>query len=187
MALYFPVKDFIYQEDIWKVMHFKGGTNDKITEKALNQLNQILSKYSKVFVSRFDIRICIEIKTNELISKLIKKLRNQVKTKYGCLMGYIWVREQTGSCETPHYHCAVFLNGHKTWKAFGLGKIIDRICDSLLYLSPYYPKNNGYMVKRDNSKSIQRVIYRISYFAKNESKDNCSAGVNEYQVSRLKI
>lgn len=187
MAHYFRVKDFIYQEQIWKVMHFKQGANDTITEKGCNQLNQMLSKYSKVFVTRFDIRICLEIKNNELISKLIKKLRSQVKTKYRCLMGFIWVREQTDSCETPHYHCAIFLNGHKAWKPFGLGEIIDRICDSLLYLSPFYPKNNGYMVKRNNSKSIQRVIYRISYLAKNESKGNKPAGISDYQTSRLKV
>jgi hypothetical protein len=187
MSVYFPVKDFIFKENIWKVMYFKEGCNDKITEKAFNQLDQLLFKYSKVFITRFDIRVCIETINNELMSKLIKKLRNQIKTKYKSLMGFIWVREQTGDCTTPHYHCAIYVNGHKVRNSFNLGKMIDRICDSLIYLSPFYPKYNGYMVKRNDNKSIQRVIYRISYFAKNESKGNRPRGISDYQVSRLKI
>ena len=168
-------------------MYFKEGSNDKITEQGFNQLDQLLTEYSKVFIKRFDIRVCIETVDNNLISKFIKKLRNQIKTKYKCLMGFIWVREQTDASSTPHYHFAIYLNGHKVRSTYNLGKMIDGICDSLLYLSPFYPRNNGYMVHRNDSKSIQRVIYRISYLAKNESKTNRPRNISDYQISRLKI
>ena len=79
MSVYFPVKDFIFKENIWKVMYFKEGCNDKITEKAFNQLDQLLFKYSKVFITRFDIRVCIETINNELMSKLIKNLETKLR------------------------------------------------------------------------------------------------------------
>jgi hypothetical protein len=186
MACFFLTEPFIYEEDIWQVMSFKEGLNNKIMQKTSEQLGQMLRRYSKVFAIRFDLRFCLETYNNKMISKFRDRLNRRLSKKYKCDIGYVWVREQTESAETSHYHYVIFLNGHKTWKSFGFGKIIDSVCDSLNHFSPYYPKNNGYMIKRDDSKSIQRVIYRLSYLAKNESKGNRPRGVSDYGTSRLK-
>ena len=186
MACFFHTKPFIYEENIWQVMAFKEGLNNKIMNKTFDQLFQMLRRDSKVFAIRFDLRFCLEIYNNKMISKFRDRLNRRLSKKYKCDIGYVWVREQTESAEAAHYHYVIFLNGHKTWKAFGFGKIIDSVCDSLNHFSPYYPKNNGYMIKRGDSKSIQRVIYRLSYLAKNESKGNRPRGVSDYQTSRLK-
>lgn len=186
MACFFLTEPFIYEEDIWQVMSFKEGLNNKIMQKTSDQLSQMLKRYSKVFAIRFDLRFCLETYNNKMISKFRDRLNRRLSKKYKCDIGYVWVREQTESAETSHYHYVIFLNGHKTWKSFGFGKIIDSVCDSLNHFSPYYPKNNGYMIKRDDSKSIQRVIYRLSYLAKNESKGNRPRGVSDYGTSRLK-
>jgi hypothetical protein len=186
MACFFRTEPFIYEEDIWQVMSFKEGLNNKIMQKTFDQLTQMLRRYSKVFAIRFDLRFCLETYNNKMISKFRDRLNRRLSKKYKCDIGYVWVREQTESAETSHYHYVIFLNGHKTWKSFGFAKIIDSVCDSLNHFSPYYPKNNGYMIKRDDSKSIQRVIYRLSYLAKNESKGNRPRGVSDYGTSRLK-
>tara|TARA_R110001583_G_scaffold6076_1_gene31741 strand:+ start:3348 stop:3923 length:576 start_codon:yes stop_codon:yes gene_type:complete len=186
MACFFRTEPFIYEEDIWQVMSFKEGRNKKIMVKIFDQLFQMLRRYSKVFAIRFDLRFCLETYNNKMISKFRDRLNRRLSKKYKCDIGYVWVREQTESAETSHYHYVLFLNGHKTWKSFGFGKIIDSVCDSLNHFSSYYPKNNGYMIKRDDSKSIQRVIYRLSYLAKNESKGNRPRGVSDYGTSRLK-
>ena len=186
MACFFRTEPFIYEEDIWQVMSLKEGRNKKIMVKIFDQLFQMLRRYSKVFAIRFDLRFCLETYNNKMISKFRDRLNRRLSKKYKCDIGYVWVREQTESAETAHYHYVIFLNGHKTWKSFGFGKIIDSVCDSLNHFSPYYPKNNGYMIKRDDSKSMQRVIYRLSYLAKNESKGNRPRGVSNYGTSRLK-
>jgi hypothetical protein len=131
--------------------------------------------------------VCIKLKDNKLISRFRQKLTRQLRNKYSCEVGFAWVREQTESADTPHYHYAVFVNGHKAQNSFGFAKVIDKICDSLLYISPYYPPNNGYMIKRGDSKSIQKVIFRLSYLAKNKSKNNNVEGISDYQTSRLKL
>lgn len=186
MAFLTSTKDFYYQGYLWKIMSFKEGTNTKIMTSIFDQLIQLIIRYAKVFIVRFDLRFCIDMANNTLISKFRDKLNRKLRKKYNCDIGYAWAREQTNTATTPHYHCAVFLNGHKVRKAFPIGRIIDDICDSLLYISPFFPNNNGYMIQRRDSKSIQRVIYRLSYLAKNKSKENTAKGIANYQVSRLK-
>lgn len=186
MAFFISTKDFYYQDHFWKIMSFKEGTNTKIMTRIFEQVIQLIIRYSKVFIIRFDLRVCIAMSNNKLMSKFRDKLNRQLKKKYNCDIGYAWAREQTDLSNTPHFHCAVFLNGHKVQKSFPVGRVIDKICDSLIYISPFFPSNNGYMIKRADSKSIQRVIYRLSYLAKNTSKDNTPQGINQFQVSRLK-
>lgn len=186
MAFFTRTENFYYQEYLWQVMSFKEGSNKKIMTKIFNEVNQMLNRYSKVFIVRFDLRLCIEQSDNNLIGKFRSKLNKILAKNYKCDIGYVWVREQTEEAETPHYHYAVFLNGHKTWKAFAYVKIIDEICNSLLYINPFYPKKNGYMIKRGDSKLIQKAIYRLSYLAKNVSKGNRPRGVCDYKTSGLK-
>jgi hypothetical protein len=187
MAFYFSTEDFYYQDNIWQIMSFGEGSNKRIMSKIFEQLIYMLNRHSKVFIIRFDLRFCIELWDNKLISKFRSKLNRILSKKYNCDIGYAWAREQTSKTETPHYHYAIFLNGHKTRKSFGFGKIIDEICNSFIFISAHYPDNNGYMVYRGDSKSVQRVIYRLSYLAKNASKGNRPDGVSDYQTSRLKL
>ena len=187
MAFYFSTENFYYQDNLWQIMSFDGGSNKRIMTKVFEQLIHMLNRYSKVFIIRFDLRFCIELLDNKLISKFRSKLNRILSKKYNCDIGYAWAREQTTETETPHYHYAIFLNGHKTRSSFSFIKIIDEICNSLLYISAFYPNNNGYMVHRGDFKSVQRVIYRLSYLAKNDSKGNRPVGVSDYQTSRLKL
>ncbi|PQJ53145.1 hypothetical protein BTO11_05350 [Psychrosphaera saromensis] len=187
MALRFEPVDFFYDNHLWKIMKFKRGIKTIIMNKIFEQMNNILTIYSKVLVVRFDLRTTQPMKDNKLINEFNKKFKQKLKKQYNCEVAYIWVREQTLTSNNPHYHCAVMINGHKAQSSFGIAKAITAAINNLSQpLSVYYPENNAYKIKRADAESVQRAIYRLSYLAKKETKGNRPLFTSDYQASRLK-
>ncbi len=163
-------------------MPFKAGLNQKILKRLLEQLFEMLDRYSKVLVVRFELNFYDNQSNNKTISKFRTNLTKKLKKKYGEDIGYIWVREQA---TRVHYHLAFFLNGHKAHKSFGISELVQRVCFSLPDLSPYFPDNNTYMLKRQKPETMTAAIFRLSYLAKNETKETRERGKINYQTSRL--
>jgi len=180
-------ESYYYSDFEWQIMSIEEGINKKIMNKMFDQLATVINQHSKVFLVRFDVRLYVSSKTNILISKFRNLLNRKIQKKYNCKTGYIWVREQTLTAEHPHYHYAVFLNGHNIRKSFGLKPLIEHVCYLLVNISVYFPDNNSYMIKRDDLASIQQAIYRLSYLAKNQTKGFRAPQTSDYQTSRLKV
>ncbi|WP_318470772.1 YagK/YfjJ domain-containing protein [Photobacterium leiognathi] len=167
-------------------MDFKDGINFKLMNRIMEQLSISLTHYSKLLVVRLDFHCHREERTNRLISNLFKQITNKLKRLYQCIIGYVWVREQTDSSKRPHYHTALIFNGHKVYHP---SKIIKKIMADINlnpYMTCFVPEHCFYQVHRNDLESQQALIYRLSYLAKNNTKETCPHQTKNYQISRNK-
>ena len=178
-------EDYYYANLQWKVLSFKQGINHQSLDNIFDQVLRLLSHHSKILAVRFDLHLFDHTNNNKLISHFTKQLKKQIQRKYSKRVGFVWARERTSQDTMPHYHYAVFVNGHKINKSYSIYKMVEIICKKLGTLRHYFPKNGFYNIQRGNLKSIQRVLVRLSYLAKNESKDTLSGHKANYQTSRL--
>jgi len=178
-------EDYYYANLQWKVLSFKQGINHQSLNNIFDQVLRLLSHHSKVLVVRFDLHLFDQANNNTLISNFTKQLKKQIQRKYSKRVGFAWARERTTEEKAPHYHYAVFVNGHKINKSHSIYNIVKIICEKLGALHHFFPENGFYNIKRGNLKDIQRVLVRLSYLAKNETKDTLSNHAANYQTSRL--
>jgi len=178
-------EDYYYANLQWRILSFTQGINLNNLDNTFDQLLRILSHHSKVLVVRFDLHLSIQTNDNILISDFTKHLKKQIQRKCSKRVGFVWARERTSIETTPHYHYAVFVNGHKLNKSYSIFKMVNNICKKLKDLTHYFPKNSYYKVNRGNLKDLQRVLLRLSYLAKNATKDTLSSHRRNYQTSRL--
>ncbi len=179
---------YLYNNRCWFILNNKGGTDKKIMNRIFHQLEAMQSHYSRMFVSQFILFPPKATYDNRLISDYFKALIYRLQVEYGCQIGYIWVRERD-KAEKQHYHCALYMNGHKVQHS---GRVLDiaRTLWTDLYQGGFpIPENNYYMAERfakDNGQSMQAVITRLSYLAKNATKGMHSREVKRYNTSRIK-
>lgn len=180
-----PIREiYIYANYHWKILSFKKGTNFNILDSAFDQLLISLTHYSKMLVVRFDIHLNNHSTSNKEIAKLFDTIKLKLIKAYSTKIGYCWVREISPINDTTHYHCIVSYNGHKARSSHVLFEIIKSHCQNKP-LTHRMPDNATYHVSRGDLQSIQRVLIRLSYLAKNESKESASSGVRRYATSNL--
>ncbi|PYC20243.1 hypothetical protein DMO17_18775 [Aquipseudomonas alcaligenes] len=130
-----------------------------------------------------------------------KKKRRSGKRAYQPMLHYLWVREQA-MAEHPHYHVALLINrdAHFTTGNYGLlhqegadysQSLAGRICKawgSALGIEwqqalpgvhfPQTPVSELQLQGTDFGEQYLRVFYRLSYFAKHQSKVSGAAHRN---------
>ncbi len=167
----------------WKVMFFDEGLNSTILNKIYQSLSDYLSAHSKMLVIRFDLSLYCNPNDNKTIAKIINNTKVHLTKQYSSDVGYCWVRE-ISTDDKAHYHCFILLNGHKAKTS---KRVFDAVKHSLrlvIDVNCYFPENCYYIVKRDDLTSLQATLYRLSYLAKNASKQGKPAQVKSYQFNR---
>lgn len=179
----FTLESFLYQETLFQVMSFEHGISSNIMNAIINQLLTALNHYSKILVVRFDLRIYTETPNNSLISKYRKTLLRYLAKKYQSKVWLFWVREQTPRSNKAHYHCFILLNGHKTKSGWGAFQQVQKACYMHPDTAAWLPKSASYKVERKGLKGLDSAIHRISYLAKNYSKELTPDNVKRFQAS----
>lgn len=143
---------------------------------------------------------------SKFIASLKAKINADLKLKvrngnrvHPCNLRYIWVREQCES-QSQHYHVLLLLN-LDTYSCLGrydayegnMASRIQRAWASALGVSRenlvgavYFPKEGTYRIKTNSTtflNDFDRLFYRLSYFAKIETKD-FGGYVNHFGSSR---
>jgi hypothetical protein len=157
-----------------------------ILERIDGQLAAMLSHHSKVLVIRLDLHVLDNPDTNEQVSAFIRRLRKWTDQKGHKRLGYVWCREQHKS-DKPHYHLVIILNGNITCHPHNVIKAVMRYWKDWDIGTVYTPKHCYYLVKRDDQKAYDAVIWRTSYLAKVHSKDKSNPATNDYSTSRIKL
>ena len=166
----------------------KSGVRLDILKPMVEELDAMLSSYSRVFLTRFDLHLpdgtSVE-ESNEWVRQLFKKLRERLKSKTKRPEGvtspinefaFGWVREKH-KVEKDHYHCWIALPHRQIdrlgGRTYGVGSaIIDIWCQltggehTLVYLAKKkaeYPDH--YVIKRDQPKTLDGPIDWLSYLA----------------------
>lgn len=169
----------------WHVNSKKSGLIVHQIKAIINQLEAMLSYHSKVHVIRFDIRLYEYTDDNKLITNFNRRLFKWLKRRYGFKrIGFAWVREHE-SAKQQHYHYALMIDGHRVNYPKDINHKICEISNQM-DLSPYFPKNCFYNTLRDDYKSIQDAIWRLSYLAKARGKGCKPTQTKNYATSRIR-
>ncbi len=160
----------------------------KPLKKMIEQVDTMLTIYSKVHLIRFDLRMYSYSETNELMTKFNRIFHRWITRTYGIRnnrIGYIWCRE-IETAKQQHYHYVLMLDGHTVRHPARILEKAKDIWDNQLNGSEFTPKNCYYNLKRNDYDTIQPAIYRISYLAKVRGKGYKPAQTKNYSTSRLK-
>lgn len=142
----------------------------KIMLSILDTVLEVFSRSTKVLVVRFDLHVKEHSETNLILSKFSKMLtkilhRNYSKTWFHL----IWVREH-GHSPCQHYHCVLMANGQKINHPGKLNKLMAMCWYEVSGGTFILPINCYYLWQLGNNKLFGKVIYRLSYLAKNTTK-----------------
>ncbi|EIO2937870.1 TPA: inovirus Gp2 family protein [Vibrio parahaemolyticus] len=177
-----------------------GPLDDNYLASIKRTFDYALSQYSRTRLMRFDLHYPDGYPVNEITGKQITKFQESFKAIMCAYIKrkkhnrhskprFIWCREIVTS-EYPHYHVAVLLNGDvfqgmgpydditgeyisgmiaKAW-ASAIGLSVEQASRAI-----YFPNNGTYEInKRGNAETFynqyNQAFYRVSYFAKLESK-----------------
>ncbi|MCL1047534.1 inovirus Gp2 family protein [Shewanella electrodiphila] len=168
----------------WKVMLFDKGINLNLLKKVYNCFTGYLSRHSKVLAIRFDISLIDSPNNNKKVSKIMSNIKQKLNKHYGSKISYGWVREQNTNADKCHYHCFVLLNGHKANTSHCTFKYAHQTIKLFIDVNIHFPEYCYYMTFRGNFRSQQAAIYRLSYLAKNASKETIPSHTKGYFFSR---
>ncbi|WP_406601436.1 YagK/YfjJ domain-containing protein [Klebsiella quasipneumoniae] len=173
------------------------------------ELDAMLSAYSRVYFTRFDLRLPTGTPletSNEWMRQLFKKLRERLKSKSRRPQGladpilnfaYGWVREKERA-KHVHYHCWVALPHRQVRRlgtpATGISGVITEIwCqltggkDTLVELlgkDKRFPES--YVIERGKPETLEGPLYWLSYLAKERGKYPTGKGDKVHSTSQLR-
>ncbi|NIY88512.1 YagK/YfjJ domain-containing protein [Vibrio campbellii] len=154
--------------------------------KSIDQLTAMEGYHHRVLVVVFGLHLPSYSKGNEMISKFLSWLRYWLVKEYKInRIGYVWCRERN-KANAQHYHFALMLDGSKLQYP---SKFLNIAKENWHRLSAggflFIPDNCFYMLKRGNAIVRAAIIYRLSYYAKVNSKQTREGMTNDYGTSRL--
>lgn len=187
----------------------KSGVRLDILTPIAAELDAMLSIYSRVYLTRFDLRLPAGTPletSNEWMRQLFKKLRENLKSKSRRPQGltnpilnfaYGWVREKE-MAKHVHYHCWVALP-HRQVRRLGTTKtgiagVITEIWvnlsggkDTLVELPKSSDKyTNHYVIERGKPETLEGAFFWLSYLAKERGKYQTGEGDRVHSTSKLR-
>lgn len=177
---------FTHDGETYNVNSAKSGLYVEILSAIIKQFQISVTKWTRVFVLRFDLHTNIITKDNKIMTAFRKRLVQKLKREYGFKeVGFCWVREQERA-KAQHYHWVLFLDGDLIRHSKRINEIVRQLWEGTAN-NNYVPivKNPFYFV--DNEQLAQEAIYRVSYLAKTRGKGYRDNQVKDYQCSRMKM
>jgi urease gamma subunit len=169
----------------WSVNSRGSGIVSHALKVMIGQTDAMLSYHSKIHVIRFDLRLYEYTENNIIITVFNRRLHRWLKRKYKLKrIAFIWCRELE-KAKQQHYHYVLMLDGHKINFPQDITNKVKELWRQLGG-SEYFPDNCYYNIKRNDYKSIQDAIWRISYLAKARGKGHKPDQTKNYGTSRLK-
>lgn len=185
-------QDYSYENTVWKIFSCVEGMDLNYTKRIFEVVHTFLERTPDIFILRADLHQLQDCRDNRAISRLqdilFKRIdrdidsrrRNYKKAKKNKIL--LWGREQVSS--TPHYHCALILDGQLfrsperiiQWIKEIWANITNGTVPSIPH--PYYNLNRNDMALR------QRVLYRLSYLAKLKGKR--AGGLRHFGSGQMK-
>lgn len=166
-----------YKNHAFRVFKPKNkGLIPKLVKQIISSCEVMLSHYSKVFLVRIDLHPSQYSKDDKQITQFLNLQVKKLSKQYNCKVKYLCAREQHLS-DIQHYHVALMLSGHKVCHSH---KLLSQIkfqwekldCVASLVNKPFN------MLKRGDMASLGHGIYRLSYLAKEFTKElNPKAGL----------
>ncbi|MEZ8297387.1 inovirus Gp2 family protein [Vibrio splendidus] len=189
-----------------RIMQCDEGVIVNYLSRVYETIDKALEDHPRTTAVRVDLRIgsylagSNSLMISEFIASLISQIEADSKRKkrsgkrvHKCNVRYAWVKEKDTALN-QHYHMVLFFNkdsyaflgsyqssgnlSHMIKKAWATALDIDVEESSFLV---NFPKNPTYYLKRDSEQfdsELERLFYRISYFAKVRTKEYGSRNKN---------
>lgn len=181
------------------VINHRGPLVEKYLEDAFRTIACALADYPKIFAFRFDLRFPLgsEGWGSHVISRFTDSFKAQIKAYLNqqgwsesvCLPRFIWAKERNLS-KNIHYHLVILLNkdvffrsGRINSEHKNLARRVEQAWATALGLNVLnvkglvdFPDNRDYIVNRHSKDFLQQLtnlFYRVSYLAKEETKEYC--------------
>jgi hypothetical protein len=168
----------------WSINSTSSGIRTDIMNCLIDQLVAMVSRHNKVFLFRFDLRLRTETPNNKIMSDFNRRLFRRIKRHYATNeVGFAWVREKE-KAKSQHYHCALMLDGNKIQLPQRVQSWITEIWTSLDGYRPHWSAYHN--IRRNDSETVQKAMYHISYLAKPRGKGYGALHTKDYNSSRLK-
>ncbi|HEK2898211.1 TPA: inovirus-type Gp2 protein [Proteus mirabilis] len=159
----------------------------KIMNKIILLLGDSLSISKRITVIRFDLHLQKYSDKNESITKFSKKLLSEFKCKYKkSFIKLFWVREQNKS-QSQHYHCALFVDSNIINHSVSLQNMVGTCWKEINNGTHVIPKNCYYLCHQSDMSTLANIIYRLSYLAKNVTKERKNSHTKRYGSSSLTL
>ncbi|MGR5430186.1 YagK/YfjJ domain-containing protein [Vibrio astriarenae] len=179
---------FLYKGGYQPIFFYEGGINIPMLRGGFEQIDKYFSYYSKVTIVLAQLHMKIATKGNEAISQFIKLISSALKAHYqNRYIAYMWAREQSSPDAAQHYHVALMVNGHKCQSSY----IIDQLCRKIWGQVTnggfaFRPRRRMFRLDRyGHDTFLKRFRMRLSYAAKNRTKEHIPKGVRKYGVGQL--
>lgn len=166
-------------------MSFASGINRPLLNKLYGVLSAFLSWHSKAYMIRFDISLYDSLPHNHKISKFRSIVVKSLESYYQSTVVFGWVREQNSSDDKCHYHCFVLLNGHKANSTNTTFNIAQHALALVVDINAHFPENCDYEIQRNSLASFQKALFRLSYLAKNDSKNGKPSRAKSFSISHI--
>lgn len=181
---------FKYRYTQYVIFYYPLGVNTNILTRVFEQIDVMLSYFSKVRVVLLQLNFSQQKKElclsgNKYISVCMQSIIDEISPLYGNTVGYLWVREKVKS-DSPHYHIALMVNGHKCKSAYHIQNIAQKCWHELTGGSHWNVDKPTYCIRRNNDTESREARARISYLAKNQTKESNKQS-RCFSSSRLKV
>jgi hypothetical protein len=178
---YFKLKYKLYN-----IFHGKQGVDIKILKRGFEEVDVMQSYYSKVCIIFLELHLNQFSSDNLVMSDFIKVLKSKLAQKYKSQIGYLWVRERH-KAPAQHYHLAIMINGHKCNNGWSTQQIANDIWRTQKTgNTTYFVKRATYNLRRNDEVEANAARVRLSYFAKNKTKER-NLPCNNFSASRTKL
>lgn len=168
----------------WKVKGGDGGLNKRHLARQFQQMDVMLTKYSKACVIRFDLHMMEYTNDNKLMSVFKRRLFGRISTKYKVNesdIAYFWVREYEKG-KGQHYHWAVIVDGKKVRSGFPINAIAKMVWEQIEGTFHACAYHN---VTRTSFTSQRNAMDHLSYLAKVRTKGYAGDKVKSFSSSKI--
>ncbi len=163
---------YAYQGEYYQILYRPTGVNMRILKSSWDLIANWVGYYSKFSAIYIQLHQSQPSEDNKQLKTFLRKLTKQLSEHYNTPnIGYFWVREQSGR-DKQHYHAIVLISGHCCQHSGIVDKLTREIWKEVdKNNSNYTVKNRVYRVNRmGNDKERRSLLFRLSYFAKNDTK-----------------
>jgi hypothetical protein len=172
----------VYEDTVWQVMPSTKDMDKRIMDRLFQAVDHSFSRASRIFALRVDFHLPMFTRKNTPMSAFHKLLFPILKEKYPhSFVNVAWVREKNRA-NAQHYHYLLLMNGHKINHPKVLREIITDCWVQATQGYTYMPERGYYNVKRGDVEECQKLVYRMSYLAKKNTKESLPQGIKRFEI-----
>lgn len=175
---------FEFNDTQWKVKGGNGGLNKRHLERLFQQMDVMLTKYSKVCVIQFDLHMPEYTEDNKKMAIFKRRLFGRISNKYKVNendIAYFWCREYEKG-KGQHYHWAIIVNGKKVRSSYPINALARGVWENMDGTIHYRKYHN---VSRTSFVSQGDVMDHLSYLAKIRTKGYAGDKVKSFSSSKI--